>query len=52
MYEFQDVDIIILEGIYLLKQAYRYHFNLSFWVEGTFETVLAWALQCGQNDER
>jgi uridine kinase len=41
LYEYQNVDIILLEGIYLLKRAYQQHFDLSCWVECTFETALA-----------
>ncbi len=47
-YQFNDVDVIVLEGIYLLKRAYRGYFDLTFWVECTFETVLERALQRGQ----
>ena len=47
-YEFEDVDIIVLEGIYLLKRAIRAHFDLTFWVDCTFETALGRALQRGQ----
>jgi len=47
-YEFEDVDIIILEGIYLLKRAHRGHFDQTLWVDCTFETALERALQRGQ----
>jgi uridine kinase len=47
-YAFEDVDAIVLEGIYLLKRAYRHHFDLAFWVECTFETALERAIQRGQ----
>jgi uridine kinase len=47
-YEFEDVDIILLEGIYLLKRAHRGHFDLALWVDCTFETALERALQRGQ----
>ncbi|MBI4640077.1 MAG: uridine kinase [Candidatus Tectomicrobia bacterium] len=47
-YRFEDVDIIVLEGIYLLKRAYRHDFDLTFWVDCTFETALERALQRGQ----
>ncbi len=45
LYEYQNVDIILLEGIYLLKRAYQRHFDLSCWVECTFETALARVLK-------
>jgi uridine kinase len=47
-YEFEDVDIILLEGIYLLERAHRGHFDLTLWVDCTFETALERALQRGQ----
>ena len=47
-YEFEGVDIIVLEGIYLLKRAHRAHFDLTFWVDCTFEAALERALQRGQ----
>jgi len=47
-YEFEEVDVIVLEGIYLLKRAYRSHFDLTFWVDCTFDTALERALQRGQ----
>ncbi|HEU0007994.1 MAG TPA: uridine kinase [Terriglobia bacterium] len=48
VYDFEDVDIIVLEGIYLLKRALCAHFDLTFWVDCTFETALGRALQRGQ----
>ena len=47
-YHFENVDIVLLEGIYLLKRAYRSYFDLSFWVDCTFETALERALERGQ----
>jgi uridine kinase len=47
-YEFRDVDVIVLEGAYLLKRAYRGYYDLAFWVECSFETALERALQRGQ----
>jgi uridine kinase len=43
-YKFKEVEIIVLEGIYLLKSAYRRYFDLTCWVECTFETALERAL--------
>ena len=48
IYDFQDVDVIVLEGIYLLKRAYRLHYDLSCWIECSFETALERALSRGQ----
>ena len=39
-YRFADVDVILLEVIFLLKRAYRYHYDLSIWIECNFETAL------------
>jgi uridine kinase len=47
-YEYQDVDVIVLEGIYLLKRAYRHYYDWALWVECSFETALERALQRGQ----
>jgi uridine kinase len=44
VYDFKDVEIIVLEGIYLLKRELRSHYDLSFWIECSFETALARAL--------
>ena len=43
-YDFEDVDVIVLEGIYLLKRALRAHYDLAFWIECSFDTALARAL--------
>ncbi len=48
LYQYRDVDVIVLEGIYLLKEAFRSYFDLSFWIECSFETALERALQRGQ----
>jgi len=40
VYDFRDVDVILLEGIYLLKRAFRRHYNLALWVNCSFETAL------------
>ncbi len=47
-YRFEDVDVILLEGIYLFKRCYRPHFDLALWVECSFETALTRALARGQ----
>jgi len=46
--EFQDVDVIVLEGIYLLKPEFRQHYDLSVWIECSFETALQRAIARGQ----
>lgn len=47
-YTFDDIDVILLEGIFLLKQAFQERYDLSFWIECSFETALARALVRGQ----
>ena len=44
-YEFYDTDIILLEGIYLLKRKFQAHYDASFWIECTFDTALERAIQ-------
>jgi len=39
-YDFQDFDIIVLEGVYLFKRAYRQHFDLAVWIDCSWETAL------------
>jgi uridine kinase len=43
-FDFQETDVIVLEGIYLLKRELRAHYDLSFWIECSFATALARAL--------
>ena len=47
-YAFGDTDVILLEGIFLLKGAWRPYYDLSFWVDCSFETALERALRRGQ----
>lgn len=47
-YAFDDVDVIVLEGVYLLKRALRAHYDVSGWIDCTFETALERALARGQ----
>jgi uridine kinase len=49
-YEFDDIDIVLLEGIFLFKPAYRHHFDLSLWIDCSFECALKRALERGQED--
>jgi uridine kinase len=48
LYEFSDVDVILLEGIFLLKREYRPLYDLSVWVDCSFETALERAVARGQ----
>ena len=48
VFEFHDVDIILVEGIFLLKREYRDHFDLTIWVDCSFETAMKRAVQRAQ----
>lgn len=47
-FDFKEVDVIVLEGIYLLKRAFLHDYDWKMWVECSFETALERALQRGQ----
>lgn len=44
-YHYRDVDIILLEGIFLFKPKHRHHFDLTVWIDCSFKTALARAVQ-------
>jgi uridine kinase len=44
-YDYEDVEVVLLEGIFLLKPSFRALYDLSVWVDCTFETALGRALQ-------
>ncbi len=48
VYEFEDVDVIALEGIYLLKRAFQAHYDLSIWIDCSFDTALERAVSRAQ----
>lgn len=48
IYEFKDIDIIVLEGIYLLKRAFQSCYDLSYWIDCSFDTALERAISRGQ----
>lgn len=43
-YDLHEVDVIILEGIFLFKKDLRNNYDLAFWIECSFETALRRAL--------
>jgi uridine kinase len=47
-YTFRNVDIILLEGIFLFKPMYRDHFDLKVWIDCSFATALRRAMARGQ----
>jgi len=48
IYRFEDIDVILLEGIYLLKRQFQSMYDLSFWIECSFETALERAITRSQ----
>jgi uridine kinase len=48
IYDFRNVDVIVLEGIYLLKKEFLKHYDWTLWVECSFETALERALKRSQ----
>jgi len=47
-YEFRNVDVVLLEGIFLFKEGYREYFDLKIWIECSFQTALRRAIARGQ----
>jgi uridine kinase len=47
-YQFSEVDIILLEGIYLLKRPFQHLYDLSFWIDCSFEKALQRAVARAQ----
>lgn len=55
-YQFTDVDVIILEGIFLFKRtakripsgSLQYYYDLKIWIECSWETALARAIERNQ----
>ena len=47
-YAFREIDIVLLEGIFLFKPAYRKHFDIRIWIDCSFECALKRAVMRGQ----
>lgn len=47
-YRFSDIDIILLEGIFLFKKKYADHFDLKIWIDCPFERALERAISRSQ----
>lgn len=47
-YVFRGIDVILLEGIFLLKETQRHRFDLALWIQTSFETALRRAIARGQ----
>ena len=48
VYDVRNVDIILVEGIFLFQQTFRRLFDLTIWVDCSFPTALARAIGRGQ----
>ena len=48
LWHFEEVDVILLEGIYLLKAPYRPHYDFAAWLDCSFETALSRAVARAQ----
>ena len=49
-YDFKDVSVILVEGIFLFKRQYRTHFDLAIWIDCSFPTALARAIDRAQEE--
>lgn len=49
-YEFQNIDVILLEGIFLFKNEFKNYFGLKIWIECSFETALKRAISRSQEN--
>src|SRR6516165_319609 len=47
-YIFRNIDVILLEGIFLFKEGYREYFDPKIWIECSFQTALRRAIARGQ----
>lgn len=47
-YHFEAIDVILLEGIYLLQRQFCSYYDLAFWIECSFATALERAIARAQ----
>jgi uridine kinase len=47
-YSFEDIDVIVLECIFLFQRRFQDHFDIKIWIECSFETALRRAISRGQ----
>ena len=47
-YDYEDVSVVLVEGIFLFKPQYRKYFDLTIWVDCSFPTALARAIDRAQ----
>ena len=47
-YDFRDVSVVLVEGIFIFKLQYRKYFDLAIWVDCSFSRALARAIDRAQ----
>ena len=47
-YRYRDVDVVLVEGIFLFRPPYRAHFDVAAWIDCSFETAQRRAIARGQ----
>jgi uridine kinase len=47
-YDYHDVSVVLVEGIFLFKPQYRKYFDLAIWIDCSFPTALARAIDRAQ----
>jgi uridine kinase len=47
-YDVKDVSVVLVEGIFLFKPRYREYFDLAIWIDCSFSTALARAINRAQ----
>ena len=47
-YDYEDVPVVLVEGIFLFKPQYRKYFDLAIWIDCSFSTALARAIDRAQ----
>lgn len=47
-YDYRDVSVALVEGIFLFKPQYRKYFDLAIWIDCSFPTALARAIDRAQ----
>ena len=47
-YDFKDVSVVLVEGIFLFKPQYRKYFDLAIWIDCSFPMALARAIARAQ----
>lgn len=49
-YLYKNIDVILLEGIFLFKRDFREFFDLKIWIECSFEVALKRAVERSQEN--